>query len=410
MLNKLWLWFFVITFISACYQWLIGGDVLVFERIVSAVFAMSTTSVNIAIGLVGALSFWLGMLKVAEKAGMVEKLAWTLAPLFKRLMPDVPPNHPALGSITLNLSANMLGLDNAATPMGIRAMKDLQTLNSADPTTASNAQILFLVLNTSSVTLFPIAVFVYRAQQGAAQATDVFIPILLATAASTFVGLLAVSWVQRLRLYDWVTFGYFSLFFGLVGGLITYLAALTTTQLSQQSALISNALILSFIVLCLVIADLKKVNVYETFVDGAKEGFGLSISLIPYLLAMLVAIAALRASGVLGMVVDGITVVVAAIGFDTGFVDALPTALMKPFSGSGARAMMIETMNTHGADSFVGRVASTIQGSTETTFYVIAVYFGAVGIKHTRHAIPCGLIADLAGIVTAIGVCYWFFS
>ncbi len=266
------------------------------------------------------------------------------------------------------------------------------------------------MLNTSSVTLFPVAVFVYRAQQGAAQPTDVFIPIVLATAASTFVGLFAVSWVQRLRLYDWITFAYFSLFLGLVGGLITYLSLLTTEQLSQQSALISNGLILGFIVLCLVIADRKKVNVYESFVEGAKGGFELSIALIPYLLAMLVAIAALRASGVLGFVVDGIALVVASLGFDTGFVDALPTALMKPLSGSGARAMMIETMNTHGADSFVGRVASTIQGSTETTFYVLAVYFGAVGIKHSRHAIPCGLIADVAGIVSAIGVCYWFFA
>lgn len=409
MLNKLWLWFFIVTFISACYQWLVGGDLLVFERIVKALFDMSKTSVNIAIGLVGALSFWLGMLKVAEKAGLVEKLAWTLAPLFRRLLPDVPKDHPALGSITMNLSANILGLDNAATPMGIRAMKDLQTLNNT-PDTASNAQILFLVLNTSSVTLFPIAVFVYRAQLGAAQPTDVFIPILLATAASTFAGLLAVSWAQRLRLYDWVTFAYFSVFLGLVGGLITYLSVLTTEQLSQQSALVSNALIFTFIVLCLVIADRKKVNVYDTFIEGAKEGFGLSISLIPYLLAMLVAIAALRASGVLGLVVEGIGFMVAAMGFDTAFVDALPTALMKPLSGSGSRAMMIETMTTHGADSFVGRVASTIQGSTETTFYVVAVYFGAVGIKHSRHAIPCGLVADVAGIISAIAVCYWFFA
>ncbi|MFT5164608.1 MAG: spore maturation protein SpmA [Alteromonadaceae bacterium] len=409
MLNKLWLWFFIISFIAACYQWLIGGDPLVFERIVSALFSMSKTAVNIAIGLVGALSFWLGILKIAEQAGLVDKLAWVLVPLFKRLMPQVPSDHPAIGSITMNLSANILGLDNAATPMGIRAMKDLQTLNPT-PDTASDAQILFLVLNTSSVTLFPIAVFVYRAQQGAAMPTDVFLPILLATGASTFAGLLAVSWVQRLRLYDWVTFAYFSVFLGLVGGLITYLSVLTTTQLTEQSALISHLLIFSFIVLCLVIADRKKVNVYETFIDGAKEGFSLSVSLIPYLLAMLVAIAVLRASGVLTLAVDGLTVVIGAMGIDTAFVDALPTALMKPFSGSGARAMMIETMTTHGADSFVGRVASTIQGSTETTFYVIAVYFGAVGIKHSRHAIGCGLFADVVGIISAISVCYWFFA
>lgn len=409
MLNKIWLWFFIISFLAACWQWLVGGDILVFERIVKAVFDMSKTSVNIAIGLVGALSFWLGILKIAEHAGLVEKLAWTLAPLFKRLMPQVPANHPALGSITMNLSANMLGLDNAATPMGIRAMKDLQTLND-EKETASDAQILFLVLNTSSVTLFPIAVFVYRAQQGAAQPTDVFIPILLATAASTFAGLLVVTWVQRLKLYDWVTFSYFSIFIGLIGGLITYLSVLSTEQLAQQSAFVSNLLIFSFIVACLVIANYKKVNVYDAFIDGAKEGFSLSVSIIPYLLAMLVAIAVLRASGVLGLVVESIRIGVVYMGFDAAFVDALPTALMQPLSGSGARAMMIETMNTHGADSFVGRVASVVQGSTETTFYVIAVYFGAVGIRHTRHAIPCGLFADVAGISAAIAVCYWFFG
>jgi spore maturation protein SpmA len=408
-LNKIWLWFFIISFLAACWQWLVGGDILVFERIVKAVFDMSKTSVNIAIGLVGALSFWLGILKIAEHAGLVEKLAWTLAPLFKRLMPQVPANHPALGSITMNLSANMLGLDNAATPMGIRAMKDLQTLND-EKETASDAQILFLVLNTSSVTLFPIAVFVYRAQQGAAQPTDVFIPILLATAASTFAGLLVVTWVQRLKLYDWVTFSYFSIFIGLIGGLITYLSVLSTEQLAQQSAFVSNLLIFSFIVACLVIANYKKVNVYDAFIDGAKEGFSLSVSIIPYLLAMLVAIAVLRASGVLGLVVESIRIGVVYMGFDAAFVDALPTALMQPLSGSGARAMMIETMNTHGADSFVGRVASVVQGSTETTFYVIAVYFGAVGIRHTRHAIPCGLFADVAGISAAIAVCYWFFG
>jgi spore maturation protein SpmA len=409
LLNKIWLWFFIISFVAACYQWLVGGDSLVFERIVTAVFTMSKTSVNIAIGLVGALSFWLGILKIAEKAGLVEKLAWTLAPLFRRLMPSVPANHPALGSITMNLSANMLGLDNAATPMGIRAMKDLQTLNDT-PDTASNAQILFLVLNTSSVTLFPIAVFVYRAQQGAAQPTDVFIPILLATAASTLAGVAVVSWVQRLRLYDWVTFCYFSALIGVVGGLITYLTLLTTQELAEQSALLSNFLIFGFIVLCLVIANHKKVNVYDNFIEGAKEGFSLSVSLIPYLLAMLVAIAVLRASGVLDLVVDAIRYCVLYMGFDAAFVDALPTAFMQPLSGSGARAMMIETMNTHGADSFVGRLASVMQGSTETTFYVVAVYFGAVGIKNTRHAIPCGLIADVAGISAAIGVCYWFFG
>lgn len=409
MLNRIWLWFFIISFAGAAYQWLILEDVGVFERLVKALFDMSKTSVNIAIGLVGALSFWLGVLKIAEQAGFVEKLSIVLAPLFRRLMPGVPKDHPALGSITMNLSANMLGLDNAATPLGIRAMHDLQTLNDKKDT-ATDAQILFLVLNTSSVTLFPIAVFVYRAQQGAAVPTEVFIPILLATSASTLAGLLMVSFVQKLRLYDLVTFAYFAVFVGLLGGLVTYLSLLSAEQMATQSSLISNFLIFGFIVFVLIWANSKKIPVYESFVDGAKEGFQLSISLIPYLLAMLVAIAALRASGVLDLVVGAIGFVVTAMGFDGAFVDALPTALMKPLSGSGARAMMIETMTTHGVDSFAAKVAATIQASTETTFYVLAVYFGAVGIKHSRHAVGCGLFADFAGIMSAILVCYWFFA
>lgn len=409
MLNKLWLAFFVIGFVGGLYQWLILDDALVFERIVNGVFDMSKTAVTIAIGLIGALSFWLGIFKVAEKAGLIEKISYGLTPLFRRLMPDVPANHPALGSITMNLSANMLGLDNAATPLGIRAMHDLQSLNP-EPERASNAQILFLVLNTSSVTLFPIAVFVYRAQQGAAVPTDVFIPILLATCASTMAGLIAVSIVQRIRLFDWVVLAYLGGFMALISTLVAYLAVLSANELSTQSALVSNLLIFSFIVMVLVIAHRKGVEVYDRFIDGAKQGFELSVSLIPYLLAMLVAIAVLRHSGVMNMVVDSIRYLVVLVGLDTGFVEALPTALMKPFSGSGSRAMMLETMNTYGADSFVGRLSSVIQGSTETTFYVIAVYFGAVGIKYTRHAVSCGLIADLAGIIAAIGVCYWFFG
>ena len=409
MLNKLWLAFFVIGFVGGLYQWLVLDDALVFERIVNGVFEMSKTAVTIAIGLIGALSFWLGIFKVAEKAGLIEKISYGLKPLFRRLMPDVPANHPALGSITMNLSANMLGLDNAATPLGIRAMHDLQSLNP-QPERASNAQILFLVLNTSSVTLFPIAVFVYRAQQGAAVPTDVFIPILLATSASTMAGLIAVSIVQRIRLFDWVVLAYLGGFMALICTLVAYLAVLSANELSTQSALVSNLLIFSFIVLVLITAHRKGVEVYDRFIDGAKQGFELSVSLIPYLLAMLVAIAVLRHSGVMTMVVDSIRYLVVLIGLDTGFVEALPTALMKPFSGSGSRAMMLETMNTYGADSFVGRLSSVIQGSTETTFYVIAVYFGAVGIKYTRHAVSCGLIADLAGIIAAIGVCYWFFG
>ncbi|WP_199611569.1 nucleoside recognition domain-containing protein [Flocculibacter collagenilyticus] len=409
MLNKIWLAFFFIAFSSGVFQWLVNGDSLVFERIVGSVFSMSKITVEIAIGLVGALSFWLGVMKIAEKAGLVDKVSVALTPLFVRLMPGVPKNHPAIASMTMNLSANVLGLDNAATPMGIKAMKDLQTLNP-EPEKATNAQILFLVLNTSSVTIFPIAVFVYRAQQGAVEPTDVFLPILLATSASSFAGLLAVAFVQKIKLTNFVVLLYLGSFVALIMGLIGYFATLTATQLSQQSSLLSNFLIFGFIVFCLAVAARKKLDVYDAFVDGAKEGFSLAISLIPYLLAMLVAIGVLRASGTLDILIDSIRFLVAALGGDTRFVDALPTALIKPLSGSGARAMMIETMSTHGADSFVGRIASTIQGSTETTFYVLAVYFGSVGIKHARHAIACGLIADVAGITAAIAVCYWFFG
>lgn len=408
MLNKIWLSFFIIAFFSALASW-ISGDGLVFERMVQALFSMAKVSVEIAIGLIGALCFWLGVMKIAEKAGMVDVLARGLSPLFSRLMPDVPKNHPAFGSITMNLSANLLGLDNAATPLGIKAMHDLQSINP-NKDTASNAQILFLVLNTSSVTLFPIAVFVYRAQQGAASPTDVFIPILLATFSSTMVGLLVVAWVQKIKLYHAVTLAYLGTLVAAILALVLYFGTLAAEQLSYQSAVLSNFLIFSFVLICFCWAYIKKQNVYEQFIEGAKQGFEFSISLIPYLLAMLCAIGVFRASGALDVLLDGLRYLVALCNGDTRFVDAMPTAFMKPLSGSGARAMMLETMNTHGADSFAGRLASTIQGSTETTFYVLAVYFGAVGIKHTRHAIACGLIADLAGILTAIAVCYWFFG
>lgn len=408
MLNKIWLSFFIIAFVSALATWM-GGDGLVFERLVKAVFSMAKVSVEIAIGLIGALCFWLGVMKIAERGGMVDVLAKGLSPLFTRLMPAVPKGHPAFGSITMNLSANLLGLDNAATPMGIKAMHDLQSLNKT-PDTATNAQILFLVLNTSSVTLFPIAVFVYRAQQGAASPTDVFIPILLATFASTFVGLLVTCAIQRIKLFNTVVLLYLGGLVAIVMALILYFMNLTTELMQTHSAIFSNFLIFAFIIVCLCWASIKKIDVYDSFITGAKQGFELSVSLIPYLLAMLCAIGVFRASGALDYVLDWLRTLVITIGGDTQFVDAMPTAFMKPLSGSGARAMMLETMNTHGADSFAGRLASTIQGSTETTFYVLAVYFGAVGIKHTRHAVGCGLAADFAGILTAIGVCYWFFG
>jgi len=408
-LNRLWISFFFIAFISSFYQWSVIGDALIFEKIIKSLFNMSKVTVDIAIGLIGVLAFWLGMMKIAENAGLIDKLARFISPLFSKLMPEVPKGHPAVGSMTMNLSANFLGIDNAATPLGLKAMQDLQTLNP-NKETASNAQILFLVLNTSSVTLFPVAVFVYRAQQDAANPTDVFIPIILATFASTLAGLLAVASVQKIKLYHPVVLLYLSAAIALIGGIAVYFATLTAHALSEQSSLFGNVLIFSVLIFFIAAAVRKKVDVYNSFIEGAKQGFETSIKLIPYLLAMLCAIGVFRASGALDVIVDIFRSIVIFLGFDTRFIDALPTAMMKPLSGSGARAMMIETMNTHGADSFAGRLASIIQGSTETTFYVLAVYFGSVGIKYSRHAVSCGLIADAAGIIAAISVCYWFFG
>lgn len=408
MLNLIWLAFFGIATISALYQWLWLGNQAIFTQLIQAMFDMSKTSVEIAIGLVGALSLWLGIFKIAEHNGWIEKIAIGLTPLFKRLMPEIPEKHPAIGSVTMNLSANALGLDNAATPLGIKAMKDLQSLNP-NPTTATNAQILFLVLNTSSVTLFPIFVFVYRAQQGAAIPTDVFLPILLTTSCSSIAGLIAVALVQRINLFHHIVLIYGALAFSVLSGLLIYFLSLPANLLGEQSALLANLLIFAFIVGVLFSAFKQKLDAYTLFIEGAKEGFQSAIQLIPYLLAMLVAIAVLRASGSVDLAVSGIASVVAMLGFDTQFVEALPTAIMKPLSGSGARAMMIETMQTHGADSFAGRLAGVFQGSTETTFYVLAVYFGAVGIRHSRHAIPCALVADFTSIIAGIAIASVFF-
>lgn len=409
MLNKIWLSFFLIAFISACYQFLFAGHTEVFSLLIESIFNMSKITVEISIGLIGIMCFWLGIMKIAEQAGLIEKLSNFISPLFNQLMPEVPKGHPAMGSMTMNLSANFLGLDNAATPLGLKAMSDLQSLNPKKDT-ASNAQILFLVLNTSSVTLFPIAVFMYRAQQGAASPTDVFLPILIATSSSTIIGLLAVAFVQKINLFTktiMLSLGCFVLF---MATLLFFMLQLTTQVLETTSSVAGNFLIFLVIVIFLVAAHLKKVDVYDSFIDGAKQGFEICIKLIPFLLAMLCAIGVFRASGALELIVDTLRYVIAFLGFDTRFVDAIPTAILKPLSGSGARAMMIETMNTYGADSFSGRLASIMQGSTETTFYVLAVYFGSVGIKHARHAISCGLIADLAGIIAAILTCYWFFG
>lgn len=409
MLNTLWLGFFLTAAVAALAQWLVGGNAQIFAAMVEALFAMAKLSVEVMVLLFGTLTLWLGFLRIAEKAGIVDVLARWLAPLFAKLMPGVPSGHPALGLMTLNFAANALGLDNAATPMGLKAMKALQELNP-EPATATNAQILFLVLNASSLTLLPVTIFMYRMQQGAPDPTLVFLPILLATSASTLVGLVSVAVVQRLPLWSPVVLAYLLPAALMLGGFMALLATLNGAALAQLSSLLGNVTLFALIVAFVAIGAWRKVAVYEAFIEGAREGFDVAKGLLPYLVAMLCAVGVFRASGALGYVLDGIRWCVTALGADTRFVDALPTALVKPFSGSAARAMLIETMQTHGVDSFAALAAAIIQGSTETTFYVLAVYFGAVGIQRTRHAVSCALLAELAGVVAAIAVCYWFFG
>ena len=409
MLNTLWLGFFITAAISALAQWLLGGQAQVFAAMVESLFAMAKLSVEVMVLLFGTLTMWLGFLRIAEKAGIVDALARWLSPLFARLMPEVPRGHPALGLMTLNFAANALGLDNAATPMGLKAMRALQELNPR-PDTATNAQILFLVLNASSLTLLPVSIFMYRMQQGAADPTLVFLPILLATSASTLAGLLAVAVVQRLPLWHPVVLAYLLPVALVLGGFMALLTTLSAAALAQLSSLLGNLTLFSLVVMFVLVGAWRKVPVYEAFVEGAREGFDVAKGLLPYLVAMLCAVGVLRTSGALGYALEGIRWCVEAVGMDTRFVDALPTALVKPFSGSAARAMLIETMQTQGVDSFAALGAATIQGSTETTFYVLAVYFGAVGIQRARHAVGCALLAELAGVVAAIAVCYQFFG
>lgn len=425
MLNYLWLGFFIIAAISAVIR-LLGGDVDVFANMVSGLFNMAKTSVDIMIVLFGTLTLWMGLLKIAEKSGLVDILARFLGPLFQRLMPEVPKGHPSIGLITLNFTANALGLDNAATPIGLKAMKSLQELNP-NKTVATNAQILFLVLNASSLTLLPITIFIFRGQQGAPDPTMVFLPILLATSVSTLTGLLSVAFMQRLKLLDpivlfWfagigffiglfvcISVGLTSKSYDLLNHLIYYLG-LQGSSLTTFSSLLGNIILFGMILLFLSVGACRKILVYDTFIEGAKEAFDVAKNLLPYLVAMLCAIGVLRASGALDYFLDLIRHFFAWLGTDTRFVDALPTALVKPFSGSGARGMMIETMQHYGVDSFPALVAATMQGSTETTFYVLAVYFGSVGIQRVRHAIGCALLCDVAGVIASILICYWFFG
>lgn len=409
MLNLLWLGFFLVAAAAALFQWLVQGDPEVFARLIASLFDMADLSVKLMLMLFGTLTLWMGFLKIAESAGLVAGLARLLGPLFRRLMPEVPAGHPALGLITLNFAANALGLDNAATPIGLRAMHALQTLNP-EPRSASNAQILFLVLNSSSLTLLPVTIFMYRAQQGATDPTLVFLPILLATAASTLAGLLSVAFMQRLRLHDPVVLAWLGGGALLLGGFMALLASMSAAAVAALSSLMGNLVLFGILIAFLVAGAWKRIPVYERFIEGARDGFDVCKGLLPYLVAMLCAVGVLRASGALDVLLDGIRWLAHAGGLDARFVDALPTALVKPFSGSAARALMIETMQHSGPDSFAALLAATVQGSTETTFYVLAVYFGAVGIQRARHAVGCALLADVAGVLASIGVCYWFFG
>ncbi len=425
MLNYLWLGFFIIAALAGLVRCL-GGDLEVFAQMVNSLFSMAKMSVDIMIVLFGTLTLWMGILKIAEKAGVIEVLAKVLGPLFERLMPEVPKGHPAIGLITLNFTANALGLDNAATPIGLKAMKALQALNPSK-IVATNAQILFLVLNASSLTLLPITIFIFRGQQGAPDPTMVFLPILLATSTSTLAGLLSVAFMQRLKLFDSVVLLWFAglglllgLFVCISVGLtstsyyalnqLIYALGLKGTSLATFSSLLGNLTLFSLILLFLMVGAYRKVAVYDAFIEGAKEAFDVAKNLLPYLVAMLCAIGVLRASGALDYGLDLLRQLVYLLGLDTRFVDALPTALIKPFSGSGARGMMLETMQNYGVDRFPALVAATMQGSTETTFYVLAVYFGSVGIQKVRHAVGCALFCDIVGVIASILVCYWFFG
>lgn len=407
MLNYLWGGFFLVGFGVALIRFM-GGDEAVFQAVIQSTFDMAKLSVEIAIGLVGLLALWSGLFRIAEQAGLIASMSRLLAPFFTRIMPEVPKGHPAHGAVTMNLAANMLGLDNAATPLGLKAMQALQSLNPV-ANTATNAQILFLVLNTSSVTLLPVTIFMYRAQLGAADPTDVFIPILLATTASSLTGLLVVMLIQRIR-FDGVVLGYLLGGAALMTGFIYWLSLLPSAELGGISQLLANGLLMLVMAAFIGVGLWRRLAVYEAFVEGAKEGFETAIKLIPYLVAMLVAIGVLRSSGALewavGLIADGFQ----WFGINNGFVEALPVALMKPFSGSGARALMLDVMNTYGVDSLAGRIAAVMQGSTETTFYVLTVYFGVVGITRVRYALWCGLLCDIVGMIAAVTIGLWFFA
>jgi spore maturation protein SpmA len=408
-LNYIWIAFFLIGFVVALGQLIFGGNTQIFNDLVNAVFTNAKTGFEISLGLTGALTLWMGLLRVGEKGGVVNILGKAMGPLFQKLFPGLPKGHPAYGSIMLNIAANMLNLDNAATPVGLKAMKEMQEVNP-DKERASDAQIMFLVLNAAGLTIIPVSVIVYRMQLGAANPADIFIPILISTFCSLMTGMISVAIIQKINLFDKVVMAYLGGLTAIIAGIIIYFTHLPKEQISIVSTFAANFVLISVIVLFIVLAFIKKVNVYDAFIDGAKEGFNIAVKIIPFLVAILVSIGIFRASGAMDFIIAGITHFFAWMGVDTRFTGALPVAFMKPLSGSGARGLMVDAMTTYGADSFVGRLACTMQGTTDTTFYIIAVYFGSVGIKNTRYAIGCGLLADLAGFTAAILVAYLFFG
>jgi spore maturation protein SpmA len=408
-LNYIWIAFFLIGFVVALAQLIFAGNTQIFNDMIGSVFSNAKTGFEVSLGLTGALTLWMGLLKVGEKGGVVAILGRLIGPLFEKLFPGLPKGHPAYGSIMLNVSANMLGLDNAATPVGLKAMREMQEVNQ-NKETASDAQIMFLVLNAAGLTIIPVSIIVYRTQLGAANPADIFIPILISTFAASLTGMVSVAIIQKINLFDKVILAYLGGLTAIIAGIIIYFSTLPKEQISAISTFAANFILMSIIVLFIVLALIKKVNVYDAFIEGAKEGFNIAIRIIPFLVAILVAIGVFRASGTMDFIITAIAKFFTWIGIDTRFTAALPVAFMKPLSGSGARGLMIDAMTVHGADSFIGRLACTMQGTTDTTFYIIAVYFGSVGIKNTRYSIGCGLLADLAGFTTAILVAYLFFS
>ncbi len=408
-LNYIWIGFFIIGFLVALGQLIFSGNTQIFNELVNSVFSNAKAGFEISLGLTGALTLWMGLLKVGEKGGVIAILGKLIGPLFEKLFPGLPKGHPAYGSIMLNISANMLGLDNAATPVGLKAMKEMQDANP-DKETASNAQIMFLVLNAAGLTIIPVSIIVYRTQLGAANPADIFIPILISTFAASVTGIISVAIIQKINLFDKVILAYLGGLSAIIAGIIIYFSHLPKEQISALSTFSANFILMSIIILFIVLAFIKKVNVYDAFIEGAKEGFNTSVRIIPFLVAILVAIGIFRASGAMDFIISGIEKFFAMLGIDTQFTGALPVAFMKPLSGTGARGLMIDAMRTFGPDSFIGRLSCTLQGTTDTTFYIVAVYFGSVGIKNTRYAIGCGLLADLAGFTAAIFVAYLFFT